>query len=272
LQAAFELFPVLHAVLDNPEAVYRITTEVIEDFEAQNTVYLELRTVRLIQTPKKTAHMDKREYLEAVQSAIDNYRCSTVTKLLVSVDRGRGLEEAWENLRLAEDSRHCVGLDLSGDPRKAGFADYTEVFQAARDQGLKATVHTAEIDDQADTLNILNFSPERLGHCCAMDDASFDRLQCQRIPVELCPTSNMCAMGWSSFDQHHFSKLYAEGLPLSINTDDTLLFATDSSKEHYSIGQAFGLSLEDMKNLIFKSRSQIFWDEDLAERLRGLAN
>mmetsp|Transcript_849 Transcript_849/g.1989 ORF Transcript_849/g.1989 Transcript_849/m.1989 type:complete len:96 (+) Transcript_849:5347-5634(+) len=46
LEGAFTLFPILHSVLDNPEAIYRVATEVIEDFAAQNTIYIELRTVR----------------------------------------------------------------------------------------------------------------------------------------------------------------------------------------------------------------------------------
>lgn len=216
--------------------------------------------------------MDKREYLEAIQRAIDNSTTATVTKLLVSIDRSRGLEEAWENLSIAEDSRHCVGIDFSGDPRRAGFAEYTEVFNAARDQGFKATIHTAETADRDDTQNILDFGPERLGHCCDLDEASFERIQSLRIPVELCPSSNLATMQWSAYDQHHFSKFYGLGLPLSICTDDTLLFQTDLTKEHCYIAKAFSLTLDDLKQVIFKSRTQIFSDDSLDDRLRHLAN
>mmetsp|Transcript_849 Transcript_849/g.1985 ORF Transcript_849/g.1985 Transcript_849/m.1985 type:complete len:217 (+) Transcript_849:5659-6309(+) len=216
--------------------------------------------------------MDKREYLEAIQSAMDNAPPNIVPKLLISIDRGRGLEEAWENLSLAEDSRHCVGIDFSGDPRKASFAEYSEVFSAARDQGLKTTIHTAETSDFKDTSSILDFKPDRLGHCCDLDEVNFERIRDLSIPVELCPSSNLATMKWTAYDQHHFSKFYASGLPISICTDDTLLFQTDITKEHFFIAQAFHLSTADLASLVYKSRTQVFWEEGVEERLRSLVN
>lgn len=110
--------------------MFKITKDVIEDFANENVKYLELRT-----TPKANANMGmtKRSYIESVLSAImDSEACAAgliVVRVIISIDRGRSLEDAWDNLELAKFYRDSyiensgnlngpliVGIDLSGNP------------------------------------------------------------------------------------------------------------------------------------------------------------
>jgi adenosine deaminase len=56
-----------------------------------------------------------------------------------------------------------VGLDFSGNPTRNSFADFLPAFEDARRLGLRVAVHTAEVDNDADTAAVLDFGPERLG-------------------------------------------------------------------------------------------------------------
>mmetsp|Transcript_365 Transcript_365/g.1080 ORF Transcript_365/g.1080 Transcript_365/m.1080 type:complete len:440 (-) Transcript_365:2117-3436(-) len=106
MQECFALFPMIHAVTTSVDVIRRIAREVIEDFAAENTRYLELRT-----TPRACLEsgMTKRSYLEAVITELQ--RCNAdpslriQTRLLVSVNRAQSEADAHENVALAIEFR-----------------------------------------------------------------------------------------------------------------------------------------------------------------------
>ena len=98
----------------------QVTSDVIEEFSDDNVKYLELRT-----TPRavSSTNMTKSSYVDSVIKAVQDV-CSKkdiIVKLLLSIDRGRTIEDAWDTLKLAEDyaakpDPSVVGLDFSGNP------------------------------------------------------------------------------------------------------------------------------------------------------------
>ncbi|KXJ27227.1 Adenosine deaminase-like protein [Exaiptasia diaphana] len=113
----FEIFNAIHQLVDSKEALKKLTTDVIKEFAEDNVKYLELRT-----TPKCYPGVTKLCYLKSVVSAIKDAEKAfpeIIVRLLVSIDRKRGPEEAMENVQLAyELSAEGIvcGVDLSGDP------------------------------------------------------------------------------------------------------------------------------------------------------------
>lgn len=59
-----------------------------------------------------------------------------------------------------------MGLELSGDPRCGDFADFEAVFDSARKEGFKVSLHCGELREQTDSQKMIEFRPDRLGHCC----------------------------------------------------------------------------------------------------------
>lgn len=231
----------------------RVVEEILEDFENQNCLYIELRT-----TPKSTKFMSKQEYLSTIVQVFTSNPRKIKAKLLISINRSQSLEEAWENLRLAQTCEVCVGLDFSGNPMANKFSFYAEVFNEARKNGLKITVHTAEIEDEEDTVDILNFRPDRIGHCNYLSERCENLVKDLRIPMEICPSSNMATIGLGSMVDHHFGKFYGFDHPIAICTDDTLLFDTDISKEYKLVADAYCLEEKDFKNIVRNSVEMSF--------------
>jgi adenosine deaminase len=98
-------------------------------------------------------------------------------RYIISINRTQGVEAARENLELAvqarKESNIVVGLELSGDPRSGSFADIKPVLEEARtEHGLKITLHCAESEEQsgAEAQDMIEFKPDRLGHCCYLTD------------------------------------------------------------------------------------------------------
>ena len=248
----FQIFALVHRVIKDGKRLKRIVQETLEDFESNNCVYLELRT-----TPKPLEDLSKTEYIQVIEEVIRGYSGKMRTRLLVSINRAQSLEEAWENLRIAQTSELCVGLDFSGNPSVNKFKDFLPVFLEARALGIQITVHTAEIEDYEDTDDILEFGPDRLGHCNFLTEQHESTIKALGIPIEICLSSNVLGLG-IRLDEHHFRKLYREGFKLAVCTDDTLMFETSLNKEFLLVQQEFGLSLPDLKEISKESAKMAF--------------
>ena len=145
-------------------AIKIITEDVIREFYEDNVLYLELRS-----TPKALPGSSKRDYLEAIvqtiQSTVKSLD-SMIVQFLVSVDRGRSLEDAVENIDLAVEFARLypdivVGVDFSGDPTKGDAKEFVPLLKKAKARGLFISVHMAETNNLEDRKTLLAAEPDR---------------------------------------------------------------------------------------------------------------
>ncbi|KAJ4951900.1 hypothetical protein NE237_028732 [Protea cynaroides] len=295
----FKLFDLIHVVTTDHATVTRITKEVVEDFAAENTVYLELRT-----TPKKNESkgLSKRSYMEAVINglrAIDtvdvyftpasgsmeisitppiNDSCNGSTRrkiyvrLLLSIDRRETTAAAMETVQLALEMRDLgvVGLDLSGNPVVGEWETFLPALKFAREQGLPITLHCGEVPNQKEVQAMLDFLPQRIGHACCFEEEDWRKLKSSRIPVEICLTSNLKTETISSIDVHHFADLYNAKHPLVLCTDDTGVFSTSLSSEYCFAAASFGLDKGEIFQLGRDAIEYAFADEGVKKDLRKI--
>lgn len=277
LPECFELFDLFHILATDHGTVRRITKEAVEDFAAENVIYLELRT-----TPKKNEakHMTKKSYLDAVIEGLKavetvdvllsvanddhtiqferlNNICGATKRkkiyigLLLSIDRRESTSAAMETVDLALKMKHIgiVGVDLSGNPIVGEWQTFLPALEYAKERGLPITIHCGEVHNPAEVQAILEFCPQRIGHACKLDDSHWSKLKSSKIPVEICLTSNIRTNSVSSIDDHHFIDLYNSGHPMALCTDDPGLFSTSLSKEYYLAALSFGLGKRELHQL-----------------------
>lgn len=153
IKAAFEIFKVGSQLITDAATLKRVTKEIIEDYNKQNTRYLELRS-----TPKAIgAIKTKEEYvetvLEAIKEASEEFKSIRVA-FLISVNRTAEVATAKEAVDLLVKFQEraaaektppvVVGLELSGDPRSGSFSTFAGEFKRAQDAGFKVSLHCAE--------------------------------------------------------------------------------------------------------------------------------
>ncbi|MCD7465792.1 hypothetical protein HAX54_001950 [Datura stramonium] len=291
LTEVFKLFDLIHILTTDHETVTRITKEVIEDFAAENVVYLELRT-----TPKKNVSkgMNKKSYMEAVLEGLravttvevdifseHNFdspaNASTFARgndcasngtgkkkiyvrLLLSIDRRETTEAAMETVKLALEMRHLgvVGIDLSGNPVIGEWLTFLPALEFAKEQGLLITLHCGEVSNPVEIHAMLDFLPSRIGHACCFGEAEWAKLKSLKIPVEICLTSNIRTETISSVDIHHFADLYNSGHPIVLCTDDSGVFSTSVSGEYSLASSSFGIQKRAMFQLAKNAINFIF--------------
>lgn len=234
LPETFHLFSLIRTLTTDHHAITRITREVIEDFAAENTIYVELRTSP---KDKSAVGMTKRSYMEAVKAGMDLAAPLLFihVRLILSIDRRETAEAAMETVLLAcalrSEGWPIAGVDLSGDPAVGDWATFTPALGFARAQGFPLALHCGEVRNSEEIRSMLAMVPERLGHVCCLDDYEWEVLLASDIPVEVCLTSNLATQSVPSIEKHHLLALHKANHPIAICTDDTGIFATSLSRE-----------------------------------------
>ena len=96
---------------------------------------------------------------------------------LMSINRTSPLKDAEDNMEIfykikaqSEYAPYLVGIELSGDPRSGDFNTFKSLFTTAKSAGIKISLHCGEEKGQLDTQDMIDFEPDRFGHCCTLTE------------------------------------------------------------------------------------------------------
>lgn len=149
LKNCFQLFDVIHRTVQSKAAVTRIMKETLEDFMAENVVYLELRS-----TPRALADgTSLSDYVALISTLVNEHNNEhgdrMQARFLVSLDRSLPGKDAQLVVDVAKEmakkSNAIVGIDFSGNPLKGSFGEFLPAIQNARENNLGITLHSAEV-------------------------------------------------------------------------------------------------------------------------------
>ena len=266
LLQAFDL-PI--ALMQDAEALERIAAELVETKAADGVRYMEIRWGPLLHVSGGLALADGiAAVCRGAQDAA--HRTGTTVRLISTALRSH---EPEANLALAETAARfrdqgLVGWDLAG-PEEA-FPDpavHAASFAAARDGGLRITVHAGEWGGAAQVRRALEVEPERIAHGPgAADDPDLcAELIARRVTLDLCPTSNWQAGIVPSVADHPLARLDRVGVSVTLNTDDTTVSDITLSEEYQKAVTTIGLTVPELWAMDRRALDVAFADEaDLA--------
>lgn len=183
--------------------------------------------------------------------------------LSVSVLRGSSGEAAEGIVRELARMRQprVTALSIDGDETAAGFTGrrFAAAFRRARTAGLRTVAHTGESGGAAHVRDTLeHLAPDRIDHGFrALEEPALARaLAAARIPLALCPSSNV-DLGWvPSIDSHPIERLRRLGAHVSVNTDAPWTYRL--WEEYARCRDAFDWSRADLKLLAANSIDAAF--------------
>jgi adenosine deaminase len=270
LLKAFDL-PI--ALMQDAEALERITLELVESKAAEGVRYVEIRWGPLLHVARG---LSLEAGLEAVVRGAEagQARTGTVVRLIATALRSH---DPADNLRLAEAAarfrdRGLTGWDLAGP--EAAFPDpltHGAAFDAARAGGLRITVHAGEWGGAAQVRRALVVAPERIAHgeAASDDPALVAELTERGIPLDLCPTSNVQAGIVPSLADHAVARLHRAGAPVTLNTDDTTVSDVTLTEEYGRAVGEIGLTLPELWAIDRFALDVAFADEPTLAPLRA---
>jgi aminodeoxyfutalosine deaminase len=153
-----------------------------------------------------------------------------------------------------EPPEGLVSFGLGGAEAGVDRRDFADAFDRARAAGLHSVPHAGEGDGGAESVwaALQALHAERIGHGIrSVDDpALVAHLAEQRIPLEVCPISNVRTRVVPDLARHPLPILLDRGIVVCINTDDPPMFGTDLGLEYRSIASTFGLGIDDLATLV----------------------
>ena len=141
------------------------------------------------------------------------------------------------------------GPEVGNPPEK-----FKNVFAFAHEAGLPAVPHAGETEGPASIWGALeHLYPARIEHGvrCMEDPALVKVLRERSMPLDVCPTSNICLKVFSSMAAHPLREMMDAGLMLTLNSDDPPLFNTTLTGEYLAAVEVLGLSLAELQELVF---------------------
>lgn len=193
------------------------------------------------------------------------------TRLIMCFLRDDSAESAMETLRAAEpylDRITGVGLDSAevGHPP----VKFREVYEAAAALGLRRVAHAGEEGPPAyitEALDILGVERVDHGLRCMEDPALVERLVRDRVPLTLCPLSNVRLRTVDVLADHPLPGMLDAGLMCTVNSDDPAYFGGYAGDNFDAVHQSLDLSEERLRELARNSFLASFLEDD--EELRG---
>ncbi|HEX9139235.1 MAG TPA: adenosine deaminase [Steroidobacteraceae bacterium] len=178
-------------------------------------------------------------------------------RLILCFLRDRTAASAMQTLEMAlphRDAIAAVGLDSAelGNPP----AKFAAVFDRARQEGFLTVAHAGEEGPPAyieEALDILQVKRIDHGVRCDEDPALVERLARDRIPLTVCPLSNVKLKVFDRLESHNLKRLLDRGLCITINSDDPAYFGGYLLENFLATARALDLSLQDLATLAANS-------------------
>jgi aminodeoxyfutalosine deaminase len=248
-----EVYLAVVDLLRVPEDIRLLTYEVATDMAAQNIRYAELTL-----TPWTSVQtgIPIEAYVEAVEDA------------RVAAERDHGIVLRWifdipgeSGLPSAEDTvgyalEHgpdtLIGFGLGGPEVGVDRPQFADVFARARAAGLHSVPHAGETTGPQTVWHALrDLGAERIGHgtSSVQDPELVDYLVEQRIPLEVCPTSNIATRAVDRLENHPIRQLYDAGVTVTVNSDDPPMFGTTLNAEYQIAADLLGLDERGIADL-----------------------
>lgn len=236
-----------------------IARQFLQNQAEQNIVYSEVTYTAYSQY--RANGITFNDQLQAINRARDWAKKELGVEMGIILDIARNETSVEESEFIARGAvegmkQGVVALGLGGDERGYPPEIFTSAFAIARQAGLPAVIHAGETSGAQSIRGALDaLQAKRIGHGvhCLEDADLVRRLREEQIPLEVCPTSNVCLNLYPEFRQHPLPQLLNEGLYVTLNSDDPPMFNTSLTREFQLAAEAFCLNQEQIEKLVMNA-------------------
>ena len=266
-----ETFAHTVGVMQTRDALTRVARECAEDLAADGVVYAEVRFAPELHLVRG---LQLDEVVEAVQ---EGFRQGSADRAIVVRTLLTGMRTAAHSLEIAQlavrwRDRGVCGFDIAG--AEAGYPPtrHLDAFEYVRRENFHLTIHAGEAFGLPSIWEALQLcGAERLGHGVRIvDDITVDPdghatlgpiaslVRDRRVPLELCPTSNIHSGAAPSIAEHPIGMLCDLRFRVTLNTDNRLMSAITLSREMANLVEAFGFGWDRLEWLTVNAMKSAF--------------
>ncbi len=276
-----DLGAVLHKFLDTQkllateEILERISYEACEDAHNEGIKILELRyapTFVALDHPELSFQSIHDAFVRGAEKAEKEFNMAVgfigILQRILPVE---------DNLKvmdfMVENKNSFIGVDLADN--EVGFdpGPFAPCFEKAKAAGLKVTIHAGEALQEGSEKNILDsvskLHAERIGHGiqCYRDPEVLKFVVDNKIPLEVCPTSNLLTNAAASIEEHPIQKLLDAGVWVTLNADDPGIFDQNLLEEYELLHDKLGFSEKTLLECSHRAAQVSFISEEKKQKV-----
>jgi adenosine deaminase len=267
------------AVMQTADALARVAAECAEDLAADGVVYAEVRFAPELHVAGGLA------LPEVVEAVLDGFRAGSAGRGITVYALLTAMRTAARSLEIAElavryRDRGVVGFDIAGAEAGSPPSRHLDAFHYVARENFHITIHAGEGFGLPSIWEAVQWcGAERLGHGVRIVDdieitpegtARLGRLASyirdRRIPLEMCPTSNVQTGAARSLAEHPIGMLRQLAFRVTVNTDNRLMSGVSLSSEFLRLAETFSYGWRDIEWLTINGMKSAFAHFD--ERLR----
>lgn len=253
-----QIYMVISSCLRTAEDIELLAREFLEEQARQNIRYTEVTFTPYNQFFNNGLGFD--EQLEAVNRARTWAEQALGVRMAVIMDIPRAIPPA-EGDRIAGWAERGYGngiiaLGLGGPEIGNPPEKYTHAFARMRAAGIPCILHAGETEGPKSIWSALQVADsKRIGHGVrAIEDESLVAfLRERQIPLEVCPSSNICLKVFPSLAEHSLPRLMDAGLYITINSDDPPMFNTTLTDEYLLGHRTWGWDRGQIEKLVLNA-------------------
>lgn len=277
-----EVYDAVDKLVTDPADVAALVTGLARDLAGQNVRYAELTVTPYSFTRRGMPARAVTEALDvAERQSRDEHGVKFGYVFDIASELGGEAAEATLLHALTEPPRALAGFGIGGveydrHRHKDAFRD---AFRAAKAAGLHSVPHAGEMTGPESIWEAINgMGAERIGHGlnCLRDPRLVAYLRDTQLPLEVCPSSNVCTGQVPDLAEHPLPRLLAEGLFVTLNSDDPGMFGTSLGEEYRRAARVLGLDRGQLATLALNGiRASFLPDADkaaLAAQVTAMGN
>ncbi|WP_445516259.1 adenosine deaminase [Streptomyces sp. NEAU-174] len=258
-------------LIRDAEDVRLLTYEIARDMARQNIRYAELTVTPYSSTRRGIPDTAFVEAIEDARKAAES-DFGTVLRWCFDIPGEAGLEAAEETTRIACElnPEGLVGFGLGGPEIGVPRPQFKPYFDRAIAAGLRSVPHAGETTGPQTIWDaLIELRAERIGHgtSAVQDPKLLAHLAEHRIPLEVCPTSNIATRAVATIGEHPLKRMVEAGVFVTINSDDPPMFGTDLNTEYQVAAQLLDLDAAGVAALAKNAVEASFLDAEGKARL-----
>jgi len=275
LQDFLDIYYAGASVLQTEEDFYDLTWAYLERARKDNVLHTEI----FFDPQTHLANgIDFKTVIEGIVAALkDGTVILGITSCLIMCFL-RHLDEAsaLELLEMAKPYReHITAIGLDSSERGNPPAKFERAFAKAIEYSYLTVAHAGEegsADNIRSAVEILKVERVDHGNSCLTDDTVVDLLKERKIPLTLCPLSNLKLKVIRKLEDHPILKMMEKGLTVTVNSDDPAYFGGYVNDNYIAVSKALGLNVEQISQIAKNSFLSSFLPETTRTKYLDVLN
>lgn len=233
------------------------------DMERQNIIYAEVFC-----SPSDFAGhgLETQPLVRAIRAGLDRVPGIRIG-LVVDLVRDYGVQNAERTLEQLREVRDqgVIGIGIGGSEHRFPPEMYRDVYEKARAFGFHTTAHAGEAAGAESMWGaIRELRVERIGHGtrAGEDPALLEELVRSKMPLEMCPLSNVRTGTVHSIEAHPIRRYFDLGLLVTVNTDDPGMFGNSLAEEYRLLMDRHGFTQDEIRSIVANAARASWLPED----------